>query len=294
MGLNLYASLSELKAALAITAVTEEAFLTTALRNASRLIDRATGRVYFPEVATRYVDGPGANGVGGGDRLWLPAPLLEVSEVALSSDLGSTYTALAATAYWMSNGNEWNATPYQLLVLNPNGGYGSWYRGPRTVRISGTWGWRPEYASAWEDTGDSVQDVAGISASATQITVTSSSGADALGLTPRFAVGNLIKVDTEMCEVTATTSTKLTVTRGANGSTAATHALATKIYRWRPFEVVEQATLTQAARFYKRAQQAYADAGASVELGRLVYAKRLDPDVEVILLEAGLKRLTVG
>lgn len=288
MGLNLYASLSELKTALAITAATDDSLLTTCLRNASRLIDRATGRTYFPEVATRYVDGSGSA------RLWLPATLLEASEVALSSDLGSTYTALAAGDYWKSNGHAWDVTPYQLLALNPNGSYGSWYKGSRTVRIAGTWGWRPDYASAWEDAADTVQDAAGISAGVTQITVTSSSGVDALGLSPRFAVGNLVKIESELCEITATSSTKLTVTRGANGSTAATHAKDVKIYRWRPFEVVEQATLTQAARYYKRAQQAYADAGANVELGRLVYAKRLDPDVEVILLEAGLKRVAVG
>lgn len=293
MSLNLYATLSHIKAALDIAAATDDTVLLTCLRNASRLIDRATGRTYYPEYAVRYVDGSGS------DRLWLPWPLLEATEVALSSDLGTTYTALtASTDYWLSNGSRWDVTPYQLLVLNPNGSYGAWYAGRRTVRITGTWGWRPEYAGAWEDTGDTVQDAVAVSAAAPQITVTSTTGTDALGLTPRFAAGNLVKIGSgtgmEFCEVTATTSTKLTVTRGQNGTTAASHTKRTAIYRWRPYEVVEQAALTQAARFYKRAQQAYADAGASVELGRLVYAKRLDPDVEVILLEAGLKRLAVG
>jgi hypothetical protein len=287
MGLNLYASLAELKSKLDIDAVTDDASLTNDLRRASREIDRATGRTYFPTQATRYVNGSGS------DRLWLPAPLLEASEVALSSDLGSTYTALGAGDYWLSDGKSWDATPYQLLALNPNGSYGTWYKGDRTVRIAGVWGWRPDYADAWEDSGDTVLDAA-LAASATQITVASSSGTDALGLSPRFAAGNLIKVDSEFCEVTATSATKLTVTRGANGTTAASHATGVRIYRWRPYELVEQATLTQAARWFKRAQQAYADAGANVELGRLVYAKRLDPDVEVILLEAGLKQLTVG
>lgn len=287
MGLNLYATLTQLKTALAITAVTDDAFLTGCLRNASRLIDSATGRVYFPEYAIQYLDGSGS------DRLWLPKPLLDVVEVALSPDLGATYTTLATSDYRRSNGKRWNVTPYQLLVLNPNGSYGAWYKGDETVRVTGTWGWRPDYAGAWEDTADTVQDVA-LSSGATQITVTSASGTDSLGLAPRFAVGNLIKIESEICEVTATSSTKLTVTRGQNGTTAASHATGKAIYRWRPFEVVEQAALTQAARFYKRAQQAYADAGANMELGRLVFAKRLDPDVEVILLEAGLKRLTVG
>lgn len=287
MGLNLYASLAQLKAALAISSVTDEALLTACLRNASRLIDQATKRTFFPELATRFVDGSGS------DRLWLPQPLLEAREVALSGDGGRTYTALADDDWWASNGQQWGVTPFQLLVLAPSGRYGSWWRGPRTVRITGWWGWRPDYAGAWEDAADAVQD-ASLSAVATQVTVTNSAGADALGLTPRFSAGNLIRIDDEVCEVTGTTSTKLTVTRGQNGTTAATHAQGAAITRWRPFEPVEQASLTQAARFFKRAQQAYADAGASVELGRLVFAKRLDPDVEVILVEGGLRRVTVG
>lgn len=287
MALNLYATLSELKAALDIEVATDDAFLTGCLRDASREIDRATGRTFFPEVAVEYVDGSDS------DKLWLPRPLLAATEVAISSDLGSTYTAMTAdTDYWYSDGRRWNVTPYQLLVIAPAGSYARWYGDRRAVRITGTWGWQPEYAAAWENSGDTVGD-ASLSAAATSITVASSTGTDLLGLTPRFAVGNLIKIDSEFCEVTATTSTKLTVTRGQNGSTAATHTTGTVIYRWRPY-LVGRATVTQAARFYKRAQQAYADAGANFELGKLIYAKRLDPDVEVLLLEAGLKRLTVG
>lgn len=288
MSLNLYATLAQLKAALDITATTWDSLLLQTLSNASRLIDAATGRIYYPEYAVDYFDG------SGGDRLWLTRPLLDASEVALSSDLGATYTALTAnTDYWTSNGKHWHKTPYQLLVMNPNGSYGTWYAGPRTVRITGTWGWRPNYSMAWENTADTVLDTS-LAAATTQITVASVDGVDGLGLTPRFAAGNLIRIETELCAVTAVTTTKLTVVRGVNGTTAATHATGTAITRWRPFQPVEQATLTQAARFFKRAQQAYADAGANYELGQLVYAKRLDPDVEVILLEAGLKRLCVG
>ena len=131
---------------------------------------------------------------------------------------------------------------------------------------------------------------------ATTITTSDVDGNDAAGLSPRFSVGSLLKIDSEMVEVIgmSTAQNKLTVARGVNGSTAATHALNTTIYTWRPDDLAHQATLIQAVRFFKRAQQAFADAGASIDLGKLIFAKKLDPDVEAILITAGLRRLSVG
>ena len=46
---------------------------------------------------------------------------------------------------------------------------------------------------------------------------------------------------------------------------------------------VVNATVTQAARLYKRAQQSYQDAGAIEALSQLRYVKQLDPDVELVV-----------
>jgi hypothetical protein len=43
---------------------------------------------------------------------------------------------------------------------------------------------------------------------------------------------------------------------------------------------IKQATLVQCIRWFKRAQQAYADTGAILDLGQLRYVQKLDPDVE--------------
>lgn len=53
---------------------------------------------------------------------------------------------------------------------------------------------------------------------------------------------------------------------------------------------VKQATIIQAARWFKRGQQAFQDTGAVTELGQLHYTQRLDPDVANIL--AYLRRVT--
>lgn len=48
-------------------------------------------------------------------------------------------------------------------------------------------------------------------------------------------------------------------------------------------EPIKQACIIQVMRWYMRGKQGYQDAGANVELGQMVYVKRLDPDVKELL-----------
>lgn len=290
MGMNLLATVDQVKRALEISGTTYDALIVEALRATSALITEAAGRSFVPTQAIRYLDGNGRS------SLWLPEPWLSITTLSLSSDHGVTYTDLAGTDWWQSDGATYDVTPIQLLVLNPNGSYGAFYTGRRAVKLAGWLGWHRNYATAWDDSGDTVQDAAGVTANATMITTSDVDGSGAQGLTPRFSVGSLAKIDSELVEVigVSTTQNKLTVVRGVNGSTAATHDKGTRIYTWRPDDLAHQATLIQAVRFFKRAQQAFADAGASIDLGKLIFAKKVDPDVEAILVTAGLRRLSVG
>ena len=54
-------------------------------------------------------------------------------------------------------------------------------------------------------------------------------------------------------------------------------------YSAAPPDDVVQATIIQAARWFKRGQQAFQDTGAIVELGQLTYTKALDPDVALLI-----------
>lgn len=47
-------------------------------------------------------------------------------------------------------------------------------------------------------------------------------------------------------------------------------------------DLVKEATIMQTAKWLKRGQQAFQDTGAIVELGRLTYTKKLDPEVALI------------
>lgn len=285
-----YVGLDDLKAAIDVTGTTYDPLLTRMASHASRLIDTAAGRQFYPEVATKYVDGSGYH------DLWLPESVLSISALAMSDDQGYSYlnTLVENTDWWASDGTIYGRSPTQLLVINPNGSYGSFYAGRRAVRIAGVWGWHRRYAThAWA----SVDALAAqVTASATSLTVADADGTDERGATPRFQVGQLVRLESEFCLVTAvaTVTNALTVRRGQNGSTAAVHAQGTALEVWRADETMQQATLIQAARWFKRGQSAFQDVAAAAEMGQLTFARKIDPEVEFMLVEAGLRRLSVG
>jgi hypothetical protein len=57
---------------------------------------------------------------------------------------------------------------------------------------------------------------------------------------------------------------------------------------------VKQATITQAARWYKRGQSSWADTLASGDTGMLMFRKAIDPDVQMMLEYARLIQVAVG
>ena len=54
-------------------------------------------------------------------------------------------------------------------------------------------------------------------------------------------------------------------------------------YSSTPPDDIKQACKIQVMRWYMRAKQAWQDAGASVELGQMIYVQQLDPDIKNLL-----------
>jgi len=260
---------------------------------ASRLIDRLTGRTFWPDYATRY---PPSDG---GASLYVDGDLLEVDSVSMSSDDGLTYTELETTDYLSIGGPRlrYDATPIYRLDINQNtdSDYSYWYTGQQSIKLVGWWGWHDDYANCWENSQDTVENDP-LTAAGTSITVNDADGADLWGLTPRFQAGQLLKIESEFIMVTAVTAAStntLTVIRGQCGTTAAAHVVNKAIYIYRPPEIVKEAVIASAVRAFKRAQAAYQDAGGFVELGQLMYVKEIAPEVKAVLYDAGLRRVTV-
>jgi hypothetical protein len=190
------------------------------------------GRRFHSWVATRVLAVPypcEANEFG--RQLWLKEDLLSVDSLKVDFDLDNVYelTLTEGSDFDLWN-DEQDGQPYfriDLRYLAPN--LVRFPAGPRRVQLTGLWG----YSNETEDTGQQVEDAAGIDENDTTITVTSTADIDP---------GETLVIDDEQHYVSAVpSSTTLTVVRSINGTTAASHPKDTTIYRRRYPRDVEQA-----------------------------------------------------
>jgi len=285
-----YATLSEIKSAAPETfgsSTTYDKAICQLAERASRLIDMLTRRTFYATTATRYFPGTGSA------RLFIP-DLLAITSVNISSDYGTTWAEVVSGDYLALGGRDLDdaITPYMAIELHPTGSYLEWYKGPRACKVVGVWGYHADYANAWEDSQDTIENTGGILANATSITVNDADGVDLRGYTPRFAYGQWLLIESEQfaCVGMNAQTNALTVVAARHGTAAAAHAKDKAIYIWQPDPVVKQATIAQALRWFKRGQQSFQDTGGIAELGTLTYTKKLDPEIESMLLDSGLRR----
>lgn len=121
----------------------------------------------------------------------------------------------------------------------------------RQVSVTGIWGFHSDYANAWLAV-DAVTTTAITTTTATTFTVANAATDDAYGQPNRISPGHLLRIDDEWMEVVGVATNTVTVIRGVNGSTAATHALAAVVYRWEVDEPVKRAVARQAGMLYAR------------------------------------------
>jgi len=254
-----YCTLADAKATMRADSTLDDALLLSLIGQVSARIDllMSTNTPYFQpytdalefEVVAQRVD-------SGRNAFILPpgSPLLALTSVLLN---GAAVTASAHPA---------TRSPISMIRRTDGG---SWYENgtddPPTVVITGVWGYHRRYAQAW-----SVVDAlaaAVISTTATTITVADVDGDDEYGFNPRISAGNLAKVDDEIMEVisTNTATNVVTVRRGQNGTTAATHLIAATVSVFRPEEPIRRVTARQAGMWYARMgayeQQTITDVG---------------------------------
>jgi hypothetical protein len=283
--MNLYATPHEIKQAMPDgireTSTQYDDLLYRLAQRVSRMIDRHCGRTFFPYVDTRYFEGDG------GTELWIP-DVLEVTTAYYSVDFGRNYTAYTANDYILASSRDLNGRgSYSRMLgnLNSNAVTGYFPAGQRSVKIVGIWGCTDDRAAMWEDSQDTSENNP-LTAAGTSVTVNDADGADAWGMTPRFQVGQMLKLGSEFVELAAINpvAQTMTVVRGRNGSTAAIQAQNTAIYIWRPPADVKQAAIIQAVRGMQRGFQGFADTRATPELGNvMLQMKQMDPEAQMLL-----------
>ena len=228
--MNLYEDLVAVKDSLGITATTNDNRLLALLEAASRIIDNYCDRHFYIESATRYFDGITPLQID---------DLLSITTLTTDEDGDATFeNTFATTDYILYPLNEYPKTKIELSIDSDYGGFGSSKKG---CSIAGLWGYG-ESATPYTDSGDDVADDP-LSSSATSVTVTDADN---------FSPGQTILIESEQCYISAynTTSNILTVTRGVNGTTAASHVLSTDIYIYDYPADIEQVCLSLAEKIF--------------------------------------------
>lgn len=233
---------------------------------ASRQFDIHSGRRCFVMDETRYY--PGA-----GSKLWLDDDLLSITSLKTDDDGDGTFeTTWAATDYQLL---PMNGVPYEAIEISDFGTQSSFAAGVRRgVEIVGSFGIGnavdvdPVVRSA-TTVGEELD------ASETSVTVSSQTDTDGL---------RTIRVDSEQMYITSVNTATLTVVRGVNGTTAATHSTSAAIDYFVYPEDVVQAVAMQAGRWWQQRAGGFAsDTIGGLEFGEIRPSNELVGDLRDVI-----------
>jgi hypothetical protein len=230
------------------------------IRQASRLWDLWTTRTFVPYMATKKYGMTHVSDVS----LKLRDDLLEVT--TLTNADGSVVTG---SLYNLRPDNVYPKRTIELTTVS--GTYWRFVYPEDRVQVAGVWGYHENYTQAWGNSLDTVQDNP-LSSSATTLTVADVSGTDDRGYT-RFEVGDYLKIESEylqIVDIPTAFNTKLTVLRGANGSTAAIHAQNTAIYVYRQMDDVRFAVREITKWMYEHRDQVNQGVQLTQDLGIVI------------------------
>jgi hypothetical protein len=241
----------------------------------ARAIDGDCHRRFYSETAARLFDGDGRR------DLWLPArpgeaDLLSVTALEIDQDDDGVFETAFA-----------ESTDFRLLPLNAShkyvidlltrGSLGRFPTGQGNVKVTGSWG----YSGDTRLGGTLGAEIS--SASATAVTMTAGHTVER---------GHTIIVDSEQIYVSAVATNALTVVRGVNGTTAATHSNGATVSIAKYPPQVTMAAIMQVNRLWKRRESAFANVLSSTDLGTVTMFRGVDPDISAML--APLRLEVVG
>ncbi len=271
-----YITLVEAKRYIGITETTEDTRLADFIAWATGFIDDYKGRRFDVRVETRLYDTPTASASMFGVFDARLQPAAAIPPLRLGDDLLELIT--------LTNGDgDVIASPY----LEPANAYpktrirlGSsdvWQANAdgeiiQAVSVKGFWGFHDRYDQAFRASGATLS--AGINDSVTAIAVSS--------ISP-FSPGQLLRIGDELLLVSAAavilTVPTLTVERGYNGSTAASHLNAASVLVYHPpLKIVQSAARLVKWRFSQKDVDAF-DKVYNADTGQTIIASAIPTDV---------------
>jgi hypothetical protein len=285
-----YASLDELKSYFvdggSAYGTANDAGLLALLESSSRRVEGYCGRSpanqsgFGPRTGTNAYD---AQGWYGGFTLYRDNMVMDLNDDLLTATTVTVLDQTGGTPTTMTEGTDfylqpYNNTPKRTLVVT---GLGQSYLVPglKILSLAGTWGYAQEIATTGATLGT-------VSASATTAIITGGG----------LSVGNTMRVGSEDIYISATTAGSalvttggtVTVSRGANGTTAAVQAAgaAISVHRY-PREVVDT-TIRVAQRRWKMR-----DAGLTASFGGGAMPGTTFGDSERAILGAAVGHLRI-
>lgn len=255
-----YASIDDLRDYLAGTTyssgwTSDTAILRRIVESASSRIDNYVGMQSFgPRVETHYFDiGSGtlrdtpqtlvptySTTLIGGKDFYLSAIPLDSWLVSVTSVTSykqtertesETLTAGYNADYWLE---PYNTTPKTRLKLNEDSTK-SFHAGQQTLAVAATWGYAND--TNVETTADAIS-----STSATSISVTSASS---------LSIAQAILIESEQMYISGISGNTLTVERGVNGTTGATHSGGVNVSSYEYNAIAVQACLDLSKVFFR-------------------------------------------
>ena len=154
---------------------------------------------------------------------WIVSPTTVTAYGATDRATSETLTEGYNADFWLM---PYNSAPKTILKLNEDTTKGL-DAGQQTLSILGSWGYTADTVSV--TTSDAIGSTTATSASVTSAT--------------NLGPAQTILIDSEQIYITAISGNTLTVERGVNGSTAATHSGGATVYRYDYPELVVQACL---------------------------------------------------
>ena len=211
-----------------------DAALRKALQNASRLVESLTGRRYCPHIESRQL----AISIGDPGEIALPDDLLELRSLRCDG-------ALIASSDFLRLPSDPDSPASLLMLKADSASHGGFAAGARLI-IDGIWGWHDSWRNAWRESGDAV--TGGLTAQADLLTVSDVAGADSVGDSPRFQVGQLLRIGGEYLRLIAIDSanSQLSVIRGVQGSLPLVHAADSPIAIYQPAAEIHELCLRYA------------------------------------------------
>lgn len=276
---NIYAPLIEIRSYLSLASgnTTDDEQLLKYLYRASRTIDKYTHRRFYPEQRpTQYFDLPKGN-----YELRTRGELLEV--IGLSAVNGAS--AVDSSVYWLRCGDDWNMTPYDRIVLDDSSGSLFNYAGTpqRAIHLDAFWGYHEHYDRAnegWVNSGLTLS-----ASMSTGVTVASLSGSsditNVIGEQPALFGEQLLRINNEFLHITGASgaTSLISVLRGVNGTTTASHASGVALQTWQPEPDISFSTTRLAAWQYQQAMAPFTHKVRMIGMGTLELPETWPPDV---------------